>query len=108
MKKVFTAFVALVLIASCQVKQDYDVIVAGGGTGGFAAAVQAARQGCDVLLLEETDWLGGQMSAAGVGTMDEGTPRIREYGIYKEFCDRAAEYYAGLGLVNNVCYFNII
>lgn len=107
MKKIFTAIVALVLMVSCQEceKVDYDVIVAGGGTGGFAAAVQAARQGCDVLLLEETDWLGGQMSAAGVGTMDEGTPRIREYGIYKEFCDRAAEYYAGLDLINNLCYF---
>lgn len=105
MRKLLTALLVLALSCSCQVKQDYDVIIAGGGTGGFAAAVQAARQGCDVLLLEETDWLGGQMSAAGVGTMDEGTPRIREYGIYKEFCDRAADYYAGLGLVNNVCYF---
>ena len=106
MKKLLIGFLSLCIAVSCQLKQDYDVIVAGGGTGGFAAAVQAARQGCDVLLLDETDWLGGQMSAAGVGTMDEGTPRIREYGIYKEFCNRAADYYSQLGLVNNLCYFN--
>jgi hypothetical protein len=50
------------------VAADYDIIVAGAGTGGWAAAVQAARLGARVLLLEETDWIGGQMSCAGVTT----------------------------------------
>ncbi|MGC4235821.1 MAG: FAD-dependent oxidoreductase [Niabella sp.] len=63
----------------------YDIIVAGGGTGGWAAAVQAARMGSDVLLIEETDWLGGQMSAAAVTSMDESGPQVRERGIYREF-----------------------
>ncbi len=71
----------------------YDIIVAGGGTGGWAAAVQAARMGSDVLLIEETDWLGGQMSAAAVTSMDESGPQVRERGIYREFHESMALYY---------------
>ena len=38
---------------------EYDVIVAGGGLAGAAAAVSAARAGLSVLLLEKTVALGG-------------------------------------------------
>lgn len=110
MKRIFAILTAFVLVIPCIGKgaaTSYDVIVAGAGCGGFSAAVQAARQGCSVLLIEESDYLGGQMAAAGVGTMDEGTPRIRQYGIYKEFCDRVHKYYDSIGLVNNVCYWSV-
>ena len=40
--------------------KQYDVIVAGGGMSGVAAAVSAARRGCSVLLIEQTGSLGGQ------------------------------------------------
>ena len=40
-------------------KARYDVIVAGGGVGGVAAAVQAAREGKHVLLVEKSQKLGG-------------------------------------------------
>ncbi len=50
---------------------ECEVLVAGGGTGGVAAALAAARRGCTVCLLEETDWLGGQLSAQGVSALDE-------------------------------------
>ena len=43
-----------------------DVLVVGGGTGGIAAALAAARAGRRVCLLEETDWIGGQLTAQGV------------------------------------------
>ena len=43
-----------------------DVIVVGGGTGGFAAALAAARLGKEVVVTEETDWLGGQLTSQGV------------------------------------------
>ena len=39
-----------------------DVIVVGGGTSGFAAAVAAARAGASVSLLEQTSYLGGTMT----------------------------------------------
>ncbi len=48
-----------------------DVLVVGGGTGGIAAALAAARAGRRVCLLEETDWIGGQLSAQGVSALDE-------------------------------------
>src|SRR5262245_6853054 len=48
-----------------------EVLIAGGGTGGVAAALAAARKGRSVVLLEETDWIGGQMTAQGVSALDE-------------------------------------
>ena len=48
-----------------------DVLIAGGGTGGVAAAIAACRRGKSVALLEETDWLGGQMTSQGVSALDE-------------------------------------
>ena len=42
------------------------VLVWGGGTGGVAAALQAARAGASTLLLTPGPWLGGMLSAAGV------------------------------------------
>ena len=48
-----------------------EILIAGGGTGGVAAALAAARNGRRVVLLEETDWLGGQMTSQGVSALDE-------------------------------------
>ena len=41
------------------IKGHYDVIVAGGGVSGVAAAVSARRNGCRTLLLEKSNLLGG-------------------------------------------------
>jgi hypothetical protein len=43
-----------------------DVIIAGGGLGGCAAALGALRNGRTVVLTEETDWIGGQLTQQGV------------------------------------------
>src|SRR5438128_762955 len=48
-----------------------EVLIVGGGMGGVAAALAAARAGRSVVLAEETDWLGGQMTAQGVSALDE-------------------------------------
>lgn len=47
-----------------------QVLVWGGGSGGVAAALQAARSGADTLLLTPGPWLGGMVSAAGVCAPD--------------------------------------
>ncbi len=106
MKKNYLVIMLIVLLASNVKATEYDVIVAGAGTGGFGAAIQAARMGCKVLLTEETDWIGGQMTAAGVGTLDEGTINIRKHGIYQEFYNRAVEYYGKKGKTVGTCYYN--
>lgn len=49
--------------AECAVpawKREYDVIVVGAGSGGIYAALAAAREGKQVLLLEKSRWCGGQ------------------------------------------------
>ena len=41
---------------------EYDVLVAGGGVAGTAAAATAARQGAKVLLVEGCGCLGGALT----------------------------------------------
>jgi hypothetical protein len=48
-----------------------DILIVGGSAGGTAAALAAAGRGATVCLLEETDWLGGQLTVQGVCTPDE-------------------------------------
>ncbi|HEX5322611.1 MAG TPA: FAD-dependent oxidoreductase [Capsulimonadaceae bacterium] len=43
-----------------------DILVVGGGTGGVAAAMAAAGMGLRVIVTEETDWLGGQLTSQAV------------------------------------------
>lgn len=47
-----------------------DVLVVGGGTGGTAAAIQAARRGVQTVLVSEFPWLGGMLTSAGVSAPD--------------------------------------
>jgi len=43
-----------------------DILIVGGGLGGVAGALAAAKLGQRVLLTEATDWIGGQLTAQGV------------------------------------------
>ncbi|MDW2798756.1 FAD-dependent oxidoreductase [Clostridium boliviensis] len=47
-------------------KEKYDVIVAGGGPAGVAAAVAASRSGCNTLLIEQEAYFGGMATLASV------------------------------------------
>ncbi len=72
-----------------------DVLVAGGGLGGVAAALRAARLGRTVCLLEETGWLGGQISTQGVSHLDE-HEHIETFGgtrAYYELRNAIRDYY---------------
>jgi hypothetical protein len=71
-----------------------DVVIVGGGTGGVAAALSAARNGLRVVLTEETDWLGGQLTAQAVPPDEH--PWIESFGCtraYRELRSRVREYY---------------
>jgi FAD dependent oxidoreductase len=72
-----------------------DVLVVGGGLGGVAAALRAARLGRRVCLVEETAWLGGQISTQGVSHLDE-HQYIETFGgtaAYYDLRDRIRDYY---------------
>lgn len=43
-----------------------DVVIVGGGLGGCAAALAALRNGLRVVMTEETDWIGGQLTSQAV------------------------------------------
>lgn len=68
-----------------------DVVVVGGGSGGFAAALAAARMDVSTCLIEETDWLGGMLTAAGVSGIDGHFDAAS--GIFLEFLNRVSNYY---------------
>ncbi|MDO5563579.1 MAG: FAD-dependent oxidoreductase, partial [Synergistaceae bacterium] len=82
---------------------DYDVVVIGAGSGGTAAAIQAARMGATVALVEKSDWVGGQMTGAAVSTMDDKT--LTRTGTYKEFIENVREYYKARNTNVNICYW---
>lgn len=51
------------------VTRSADVVVCGGGPAGFGAAVEAARQGAKVVLIEHEGFLGGTWTAGHLGVM---------------------------------------
>ena len=51
-------------------RQHTPVLVLGGGCGGAAAALQAARCGVEVVLVTPGIWLGGMLTAGGVSAPD--------------------------------------
>ncbi|WP_153393916.1 FAD-dependent oxidoreductase [Ornithinicoccus halotolerans] len=100
---------------------DTDVAVIGGGLGGVAAALAAASRGHRVVLSEETDWVGGQLTAQGVPPDEH--PWIEQFGCtarYRRLRDEIRSYYRrwyplserarrsrhlnpGLGTVSGLC-----
>lgn len=100
-----------------------DVAVIGGSLGGVAAAMAAAQAGASVILTEETDWIGGQVTSQGVSPLDE--HRLIEVcpptEAYRRFREQVREYYQthhnapklmpdgkplnpGNGWVSNLCF----
>ena len=75
-----------------------DVLVVGGGMGGVAAAWALVRRGHEVCLLEETDWLGGQMTSQGIAALDE-HEHIEQFGgtrSYYQLCEAIRDHYRKL------------
>ncbi|HBG57480.1 MAG TPA: FAD-dependent oxidoreductase, partial [Porphyromonadaceae bacterium] len=71
-----------------------DVIILGGGMGGCATALASCRNGLSVIMTEETDWIGGQVSQQGVPPDEH--QWIETHGApqsYREYRNRVRDYY---------------
>lgn len=111
MKNIFIIYWSLLLIsvAACTKKSDEqtDVLIIGGGASGLTSGIQSSRMGSKTLIVEETDWLGGMLTSAGVSAVD-GNYNLPA-GLWGEFKDRLAIYYGGVdslktGWVSNVLF----
>jgi hypothetical protein len=100
-------------------RAEVDLLIAGGGLGGCAAAMAACSKGLQVILTEETDWIGGQVTSQGVPPDEH--KWIEEFGStsrYRKYRSRVREVYRrnlhageskdflnpGNGLVSNICH----
>lgn len=89
-------------------RREVDVLVVGGGCAGAAAGIQAARSGASTLVCEETPWLGGMITAAGVSAFD-GNEGALGGGIFRALRDFLEAHYGGreavrTGWVSNTCF----
>jgi len=87
-------------------QKKYDVVVYGGSSGGFIAAIQASKMGKTVLLLEPTNHVGG-MNVEGLGCTDidnhrefQNSPAVG--GMALEFYRRVSKHYGRLKEFNNM------
>lgn len=106
-KNAVVLVLSLSVISCSTATREVDVLIIGGGASGVAAGVQAARMGASALIVEETTWLGGMLTSAGVSAVD-GNYRMPA-GIFGEFREKLAEHYGGLdslktGWVSNVLF----
>jgi len=73
------------------VKAETEVLVIGGGTAGVSAAVAAARNGAEVILVERLGYLGGLATGGLIAlllTLDDGRGRQVVGGLCQEITDR--------------------
>ena len=76
---------------STPVKAETQVLVIGGGSAGVSAAVAAARQGADVILVERLGYLGGLATGGMIIlllTLDDGRGRQVVGGLCQEVTER--------------------
>jgi hypothetical protein len=82
---------AVLALAGPAAAADYDVVVYGGTSGGVAAAVQAARMGKSVVLVEPSRHVGG-LTSGGLGYTDSGNKAVVG-GLAREFYRRVKKHY---------------
>ncbi len=73
-----------------------DLLIAGGGLAGAAAAYESLLTGRTVCLTEITDWVGGQISSQGTSALDERTTQREQRFFprgYLKFRDRILKFY---------------
>lgn len=77
-----------------QKKLNTDVLIVGGSVGGCAAALAACQLGLQVILSEDSDWIGGQFTTQATPPDEHGW--IEQFGCtrtYRQFRDRVRAHY---------------
>ena len=93
LRRSFLQLIASVVAAASR-ELSCDVAVIGGGVGGCAAALGALRNGMRVILTEETDWIGGQLTSQAVPPDEH--PWIESFGrtqAYAAYRNAVRDYY---------------
>ena len=88
------AFQKLLFPGGNPAQMECDLAIIGGGVGGVAAAIAALRNNMTVVMTEETDWIGGQLTQQAVPPDEHRW--IEEFGstrAYREFRTAVREYY---------------
>ncbi len=99
--------------------KKYDVIVVGGGFAGCAAALAAARNGCEVLVLEQAGALGGAANNCLVNPFMRNATKIHKEngeterlelsrGIFAEICEKLKSMDAMNGITFHEEYLKLI
>ena len=90
--------IACCALSSCSSKKkdqnsfmDTQLLIVGGGASGVSAGVHAARLGVNTVIIEETDWLGGMLTSAGVSAIDGNN--MLPSGFWGEFRDSLVQHY---------------
>ena len=78
-------------------KLQTEVLVIGGTASGICAGIQSARLGVNTLIVENTPWLGGMLTSAGVPAFDGN--HAMPAGLFGEFRQHLYDYYGGANAV---------
>lgn len=78
--------------------EDSPIVIIGGGASGVSAGVHAARMGVKTVIVEETSWLGGMLTSAGVSAIDGNN--MLPGGFWGEFRDSLVQHYGNKEALN--------
>ncbi|MBC8113813.1 MAG: FAD-dependent oxidoreductase, partial [Candidatus Saccharimonas sp.] len=90
-KLVVAVIFASTLASTRAAEPVYDVVVYGGTSGGVTAAIQSARMGKSVVLIEPSGHIGG-LTSGGLGATDIGNKGAIG-GLSREFYRKIGAYY---------------
>ncbi|HVK17541.1 MAG TPA: FAD-dependent oxidoreductase [Fimbriiglobus sp.] len=82
---------ALLALTTPAPAADYDVVIYGGTSAGVAAAIQSARMGKTVVMIEPSQHVGG-LTTGGLGMTDSGNKAVIG-GLAREFYQRVKKHY---------------
>lgn len=93
-RRTFLQIIAVSTAAGASRNLRRDVAILGGGVGGCAAAIAALRNGLSVVMTEETDWIGGQLTSQAVPPDEH--PWIESFGatqLYRDYRTAVRDFY---------------